>query len=61
MIGAITKIYLRHYRDNGQRTLYVEWKDSHGKSGRTECDAGSPAKTNTCKRFLLAVIAKASN
>lgn len=36
MIAQITRVYTRHYRDNDQRTAYVEWVDHNGKSGRTE-------------------------
>lgn len=36
MITRITKAYTRLYSDNGQETAYVEWIDSHGRSGRTE-------------------------
>ena len=36
MIVKITKAYVRHYRDNGQTTAYVEWIDHNGKTGRTE-------------------------
>lgn len=25
--ATITKMYVRHYRDNGQTTTYVEWSD----------------------------------
>lgn len=32
MRQKITKAYVRHYRDNGQVTAYVEWADG----GRTE-------------------------
>lgn len=36
MIAKITRAYTRHYRDNGQRTAYVEWIDHKGETGRTE-------------------------
>lgn len=36
MIRTITKAYTRFYRDNGQRTAYVEWIGNDGKPGRTE-------------------------
>lgn len=36
MLVSIQKAYVRHYRDNGQTTAYVEWTDSRGKTGRTE-------------------------
>lgn len=36
MIIKITKAYIRTYRDNGSKVAYVEWKDLHGKPGRTE-------------------------
>lgn len=36
MIKKITRAYVRHYRDNGQMTAYVEWIDGRGKAGRTE-------------------------
>ena len=39
MIKRITKVYIRHYTDNDQRTLYVEWIDRKGRSGCTECDS----------------------
>lgn len=35
-IASITKAYIRHYRDNGQTTAYVEWIDTKGQKGRTE-------------------------
>jgi hypothetical protein len=35
-ISRITKVYTRHYRDNGQRTAYVEWIDNRGRKGLTE-------------------------
>lgn len=41
MIAKITKIYTRHYSDNGQTTTYVEWTDTKGKSGRTEGNASN--------------------
>ena len=36
MIAKITRAYVRHYRDNGQTTAYVEWIDHNGTAGRTE-------------------------
>ena len=39
MIAKFTKIYTRHYRDNGQTTLYIEWVDRRGVAGRTEAPA----------------------
>lgn len=36
MITKITRVYVRHYRDNGQTTAYVEWIDRKGRPGRTE-------------------------
>ena len=36
MIAKITRAYVRHCRDNGQTTAYVEWVDHKGKPGRTE-------------------------
>lgn len=36
MIERITRAYVRHYRDNGQTTAYVEFTDHAGKWGRTE-------------------------
>lgn len=36
MIRTITRAYTRHYRDNDQRTAYVEWRDHKGRTGRTE-------------------------
>lgn len=39
MIAKITAAYVRHYTDNGQTKAYVEWLDSHGRSGRTEGEA----------------------
>jgi hypothetical protein len=41
MIARITAAYTRHYSDNGQRTVYVEWLDDKGHSGRTEGPASS--------------------
>lgn len=35
-IAKITRAYIRHYRDNGQTTAYVEWMDGRGVNGRTE-------------------------
>ena len=43
MFAEITKAYVRHYRDNGQTTAYVEWVDHRGKTGRTEGRACSRA------------------
>lgn len=43
MIAKITRAYVRHCRDNGQTTAYVEWVDHNGKVGRTE----SPVKANS--------------
>lgn len=39
MIAKITKIYTRHYSDNGRTKTYVEFLDNKGKSGRTEGNA----------------------
>jgi hypothetical protein len=39
---AITKAYVRHYRDNGQTVAYVEWIDTRGKAGRTEGTPDNP-------------------
>lgn len=33
---TITKIYTRHYRDNGQRTAYVDWSDGSRTEGAAE-------------------------
>lgn len=52
MIASITKTYVRTYSDNGQRTLYVEWRDHRGKSGRTECP-WRKVKTSLHMRALL--------
>ena len=35
-IAKITKVIYRHYSDNDQDKVYVEWIDSKGKTGRTE-------------------------
>lgn len=35
-IARITSTYVRHYRDTGQHTAYVEWVDHKGQRGRTE-------------------------
>ena len=35
MIAKITAAYIRHYHDNGQTTVYVEWADG----SRTEAPA----------------------
>lgn len=42
MIAKITKVYTRHYRDNGQTTTYAEWIDSRGVAGRTEGALNNP-------------------
>lgn len=36
MIARITRAYVRHYRDNGDRVAYVEFVDDKGKRGRLE-------------------------
>lgn len=36
MIAKITAAYVRHYRDNGQTTAYVEFIDGRGCPGRVE-------------------------
>lgn len=41
MIAKITKIYTRHYSDNGQTKTYVEFLDNKGKSGRKEGSASN--------------------
>ena len=45
MITKITAAYVRHYSDNGQTTAYVEWINSHGKTGRTEGAADPRTRT----------------
>jgi hypothetical protein len=42
MVAKITRAYVRHYRDNGQTTAYVEWLDHKGKAGRTEAPTVCP-------------------
>jgi len=42
MIAKFTKAYVRHYRDNGQTTAYIEWVDRDGKTGRTEGNVRQP-------------------
>lgn len=36
MIARITKVTVRHYSDNEQTKVYVEWVDARGRAGRTE-------------------------
>ncbi len=36
MITKVTKVYLRHYTDSDQKSVYVEWIDEKGEVGRTE-------------------------
>jgi len=38
-IVSITRAYIRTYGDNDQTTAYVEWRDEHGRTCRTEGDA----------------------
>lgn len=38
MIAKITDAYVRHYSDNGQTKVYVNWVDHRGNLGRTEGD-----------------------
>ena len=45
MIATITKAYVRHYRDNGQTTAYVEWIDHRGETGRTEAPVKATSGT----------------
>lgn len=62
MIARITKAYKRHYRDNGQTTIYVEWVNTRGAAGRTEgafgpcrrCGGKAHASTH-----MLALLARA--
>lgn len=42
MIAKTTSGYIRHYRDNGQTTAYVEWVNSKGRTGRTEGEVSNP-------------------
>jgi hypothetical protein len=35
-IEKITRVYVRHYSDTGQKTAYVEWVSHGGATGRTE-------------------------
>ncbi len=46
--NKITRIYIRHYRDNDQRTLYVDWSNG----ARTECEA-ERAVSNEHMRALV--------
>jgi hypothetical protein len=39
MISKINRMYVRRYRDTGQEKFYVEWTDTKGNNGRTECSA----------------------
>lgn len=36
MIAKFTRIYVRHYSDNGDTKAYAEWIDGRGTKGRTE-------------------------
>jgi hypothetical protein len=49
-ISRITKVYTRHYRDNGQRKAYVEWIDNRGREGRTEGSENSLHMQELIKR-----------
>jgi hypothetical protein len=40
-MATIKRIYDRKYRDNGQKTLYVEWDDG----SRTECNAEAACRS----------------
>ena len=53
MIAKIKRMYVRHYSDSGQKTLYIEWRDNRGKSGRTECSARK-ARHSSHMQALLA-------
>ncbi len=38
--NTITRAYIRHYRDNGQTSAYVEWSDgsrTEGRVGKCSC------------------------
>lgn len=45
--GIITAAYIRHYRDSGQKTAYIEWRDG----SRTEGDPNNA--------HMLALLSKA--
>jgi hypothetical protein len=49
-MNTITKVYTRHYRDNGQTTLYVEWSD----------DSCSEAPAPTTNKHMLALLDRAA-
>lgn len=38
----LTAAYIRHYSDNDQRTAYVEWSTSRGRTGHTEGPPSNP-------------------
>ncbi len=40
-IKEITRMYTRHYRDNGKFVACVEWVDDRGSAGRTEGELGT--------------------
>jgi hypothetical protein len=50
MIESFKRVYVRHYRDNNQTKLYVEWLDTRGRSGRTE---GEPDLQNSHMAALV--------
>jgi hypothetical protein len=49
---TINRVYLRHYTDNDQRILYVEWSDG----SRTECEAERATKSS----HMQALVARAT-
>jgi hypothetical protein len=53
MIKTITRTYLRHSRDNGQRTIYVEFTDERGKASCLECGAEAAAKSLHMQAVLI--------
>ena len=63
MIAKITAAYTRHYRDNGQTKVYVEWIDHRGRIGRTEGDVrDTPKNATIAERYgvhMGALIARA--
>lgn len=64
MIAKITRAYVRHYRDNGQTTAYVEWVDHKGETGRTEGKVLLPGNTKAplaavCGMHMGSLLARA--
>ncbi len=48
-VSRIIRIYKRHYRDNNQMTIYIDWSDK----SRMEC-AAEQACANPHMRALIA-------